>query len=446
MADPHPCDTLAQLRAGRLTGASRLDLRGCGLQQLPPEVLTLADTLQVLDLTGNQLQALPDAFARLHQLRVLFCSNNRFTELPAVLGRCPALDTIGFKANQIARVPAQALPPLLRWLILTDNRIAELPESLGDCVRLQKLMLAGNRLRQLPARIAHCQRLELLRLAANQFERAEDALPAGLLALPRLAWLAHAGNPFSAAREHAAEQTGAVASIAWSQLALQGLLGEGASGVIHAALWQADGRTAQPVAVKLFKGAMTSDGLPRSEIAASIAAGAHPHLVAVEGRLTGHPDAAQGLVLRRIPPGFGNLAAPPSLASCSRDVYADNTRFGAARAVAIASAMTSALAHLHRQGLTHGDLYGHNILVNGDGDHDRDRGFGCLLGDFGAASFLPVDDPQRTAALQRIDRRALGWLIDELAERCDQPAALAALRQATQRAGEKKAEATPLLF
>jgi hypothetical protein len=368
-------------------------------------------------LSGNQLQALPDTFARLQKLRVLFCSDNPFTELPAVLGRCTALDTVGFKANRIERVPPQALPPSLRWLILTDNRIAELPASLGDCDRLQKLMLAGNRLRRLPTSIARCQRLELVRLAANRFGRAEDALPDGLLALPRLAWLAHAGNPFSQAREHDAERAGSAATIAWSQLALQGLLGEGASGVIHAATWQPDGGAAQAVAVKLFKGAMTSDGLPRSEMAASIAAGAHPNIVAVEGRLTDHPDDTQGLVLRRIPPGFRNLAAPPSLTSCTRDVYAEGTRFSTTQALAIATAMASALDHLHRQGLVHGDLYGHNILIDEHG--------GSLLGDFGAASFLPTDDPQRADALRRIDRRALGWLIDELAQRCDDPGALA---------------------
>lgn len=422
MPDDRPTDTLALLRAGHLAGSVKLDLRGCALREMPPEVIALANTLEVLDLSGNQLQALPDTFAALHKLRVLFCSDNPFTELPAVLGRCAALDTIGFKANRLERVPAQALPPLLRWLILTDNHIAELPASLGDCERLQKLMLAGNHLRRLPASIARCQRLELVRLAANRFERAEDALPDGLLALPRLAWLAHAGNPFSQVREHAAEQAGATAQIAWSQLVLQGLLGEGASGVIHAATWQRDGGAAQAVAVKLFKGAMTSDGLPRSEMAASIAAGAHPNIVAVEGRLTDHPDAAQGLVLRRIPPGYQNLAAPPSLASCTRDVYAHDSRFSAAQALAIAAAMASAVAHLHRQGLVHGDLYAHNILVDADG--------GSLLGDFGAASFLPTDDPQRADALQRIDRRALGCLIDELARRCDDPGVLAALGRA----------------
>ena len=420
MADARPTDTLARLRAGQLAGATRLDLRGCGLAEVPAEVFALADTLEVLDLSGNALQALPETFATLQKLRVLFCSDNRFTALPAVLGRCAALDIIGFKANRIVRVPPQALPPSLRWLILTDNRIDELPATLGDCHRLQKLMLAGNHLRRLPERIADCRRLELVRLAANRFERAEDALPDGLLALPRLAWLAHAGNPFSQAHEDQAGQAETTPRIDWSRLVLQGTLGEGASGVIHAATWQPDGGAARPVAVKLFKGAMTSDGLPRSEMAASIAAGAHPNIVAVEGRLEGHPEAASGLVLRRIPPGFRNLAAPPSLTSCTRDVYAQDTRFSAAQALAIADAMASALDHLHRQGLLHGDLYAHNILVDDDG--------ACLLGDFGAASFLPTDDPQRADALQRIDRRALGWLIDELAQRCDDPAALAALR------------------
>jgi hypothetical protein len=186
--------------------------------------------------------------------------------------------------------------------------------------------------------------------------------------------------------------------------------------VIHAAVWQPAGAPAQPVALKLFKGAVTSDGLPRSEMAACIAAGRHPHIVGVEGRLGGHPEGRQGLVLPRIAPHYRPLAGPPSMASCSRDVYAPGLRLPAARAVAIARGMHAALGHLHGQGLMHGDLYAHNILVDGDG--------GCLLSDFGAASFLPVDDPRRSSALQALDRRALGVLVDELAAHCDDPMAL----------------------
>ncbi|WP_428420716.1 leucine-rich repeat-containing protein kinase family protein [Methylibium sp.] len=416
-------DTLSQLRAGRLAGLERLDL-SCGLTAFPREIFALAESLEVLNLSGNALQSLPDDLPRLRRLRVLFCSDNRFTELPAVLGRCARLDIVGFKANRIEHVPEAALAPSLRWLILTDNRVEALPDSLGRCTRMQKLMLAGNRLRALPATLADCRNLELLRVSANAFETVADALPEPLLALPRLSWLALAGNPYNDAHETQTAQAQPVARIPWSALQLRARLGEGASGVIHEALWQRADAPPQAVAVKLFKGSITSDGLPRSEMAASIAAGAHRHIVGVEGRVGEHPDGTQGLVLRKIPPGFTNLAAPPSLASCTRDVYADGTRFSAARAQRIARGIAAALAHLHARGLAHGDLYAHNILVDDAGD--------SLLGDFGAASFLPAGDAARSDALMRMDRRALGWLFDELAERCDDARALDSVRVAAQ--------------
>ena len=133
-------------------------------------------------------------------------------------------------------------------------------------------MLAGNRLRALPDEMAACRALELLRISANALDR----LPDWLLSMPRLAWLAFAGNPFDDRAEAAALSRAAIPAIDWTALSLQHKLGEGASGVIHQADWaRADG-SIQPVAVKLFKGAVTSDGWPHSEMAACIAAGAHP--------------------------------------------------------------------------------------------------------------------------------------------------------------------------
>lgn len=151
-------NTLEQLRAGELAGSRRLKL-SCSLSEFPPEIFDLAETLEILDLSGNALSSLPDDLPRLHRLRVLFSSDNQFVELPAVLGQCAQLTMIGFKANQIASVPAAALPPLLRWLILTDNRVTELPAEIGHCDRLQKLMLAGNQLQVLPPEMARCTTL-----------------------------------------------------------------------------------------------------------------------------------------------------------------------------------------------------------------------------------------------------------------------------------------------
>src|SRR4051812_15317256 len=173
-----PITTLAELRAGRLAGrlagATHVDLRHCQLDHFPPELFALADTLTMLDLSGNRLRTLPDDLPRLRVLRTLFCSNNRFETLPAALGACPQLDLVGFKANAIEHVPPQALSPALRWLILTDNRIEAMPETLGACRHLRKLALAGNRLTALPAAIGGCESLELIRLSANSFSRLED--------------------------------------------------------------------------------------------------------------------------------------------------------------------------------------------------------------------------------------------------------------------------------
>ncbi|MDP2805331.1 MAG: leucine-rich repeat-containing protein kinase family protein [Gallionellaceae bacterium] len=366
-------NTLDQLRSGVLAGSQRLNL-ACGLTEFPPEIFDLADTLETLDLSNNALNSLPADLPRLHKLRVLFCANNQFTELPKVLGQCEQLSMVGFKANKIHLVPANALPKSLRWLILTDNQISELPTELGQCTQLQKLMLAGNQLQRLPEELANCVNLELIRIAANQL----TSLPPWLLKLPRLAWLAYAGNPFCEAMETAALDHNPIADIAWETLQIQHKLGEGASGIIHHA--KKISQYNQSVAVKLFKGALTSDGLPRSEIASSLHAGTHPNLIGTHGKVNDHPDDLHALVMTLVSPDFSNLAAPPSLASCTRDIYPANTRFTVDATLSIALSIASAAAHLHSRGVMHGDLYAHNILFNPTGE--------ALLGDFGAASFI----------------------------------------------------------
>ncbi|SKB02972.1 Leucine rich repeat-containing protein [Pseudomonas extremaustralis] len=393
--------TLAQLKTGQLAGITRLDL-SCGLTEFPREIFELADSLEILNLSGNALSSLPDDLHRLPHLRVLFCSDNLFTELPVCLGQCAKLSMIGFKANQISHVPAAALPPQLRWLILTDNRISQLPDELGQRPLLQKLMLAGNHLAHLPESLAQCTNLELIRIASNRLTH----LPAWLLALPSLTWLAYAGNPVEMAEEVAPDDT--TPNIPWSELEMAEVLGEGASGVIRKALWTP---SAQPVAVKLYKGTITSDGSPLHEMQACIAAGLHPNLIKVEGRVVGHPEAQAALVMDLIDPSYRNLAALPSLASCTRDIYEPTTRFSLEVALRMAQGIASVAAHLHRHGITHGDLYGHNILWNEVGD--------CLLGDFGAASFHATADTLQTRALQRIEVRAFGVLLGELLERID---------------------------
>ena len=279
--------------------------------------------------------------------------------------------------------------------------------------------LAGNRLTALPAAIGDCERAGADPPVGQPFARLEDALPDGLLALPRLTWLAYAGNPFNADQEARALAATPIAPIAWNELPLGELLGEGASGHIQSARLAPDAGGERPVAVKLFKGGITSDGLPGSEMAACIAADVHAHVIAVEGRIAGHPQGAQGLVMGLIPPRYRSLAGrpawPAARATCIRPaapVPGAGARHRARRA-GRARAPARARADARR-------------FLRATTSWSTTMRMRCWATSAPRRS-CPRTTP-RAEALQRIDRRALGVLIDELAQRCDTPAALDSLR------------------
>ncbi len=391
--------TLQLLQTGQLAGNKRLSL-ACGLETFPPEIFDLADTLEILDLSNNRLSRLPDDLGRLKKLRILFLSQNLFEELPEVLAHCTQLTMIGFKSNQIVHFYEKSLPPKVRWLILTDNKIEKLPDSIGELKRLQKLMLAGNRLTSLPDSMSACRELELIRLSANRLE----TLPPWLFTLPQLAWLACSGNPFT--NDHLLQYE-SLAEVAWDDVELHEELGEGASGIISKGSLIDE---QEAVAVKIFKGDVTSDGYPADEMQACIVAGTHENLTNVHGKLHRHPEEKEGLILSLIPSSYSNLGRPPDLDTCTRDIYDDGTTFSLSLLIRIATDIASAATHLHEQGLMHGDLYSHNILVDDSGH--------SLLSDLGAASIYHHADGISAEAFERIEVRAFGCLLEELLDRC----------------------------
>ena len=402
-------ETIALLRSGQLAGAKRLNLHG-GFTQFPLEILDLADSLEILDLSDNHLKSLPDEFAQLKKLKIVFFNNNAFEEVPEILSQCPDLYMVGFKSNSITTFAENALSPTVHWLILTNNRLEQLPTSIGKLTKLRKLMLAGNKLRSLPDEMASCLSLELIRLAANQLE----ALPTWLLTLPRLSWLAYSGNPFcDAIPADAAQFERSLPPIDWSDLALGDTLGQGASGVISKATWIANqaqaANQAQEVAIKIFKGEITSDGFPADEMRACIAAGSHENLVGLLGKLINSPGGV-GLVMPFVSPDYKNLGKPPDFDTCTRDTYSPDTVFSLSKILHIAQGTAAAAAHLHSRGIMHSDLYAHNILVNETGH--------SLLGDFGAASFYDPNDSGE--AIERLEVRAFGCLLEDLLDRCNQ--------------------------
>jgi hypothetical protein len=401
-------NTLEQLRAGALSSARHLQLVE-NLTDFPEEIFSLADTLEVLDLSNNQLSELPADFARLTKLKRLFLSFNQFKHIPAVLAQCPALIMIAFKGNQISDFAEHSLPLTTQWLILTDNRIEQLPQSFGELKQLRKLALAGNRLRTLPSSMQQCKNLELVRLSANNLTHLDN----WLFELPKLSWLAFAGNNFNKAQ---CLTQSSLENKPLSDYTLQQVIGQGASGVIHLA--QAENKA---VAIKLFKGAITSDGYPLDEVNCCLQANEHANLIKVLAYI--EQDQQLGLVMELIDNNFSNLGSPPSLHSCTRDTFADGCNYSSQAIYKIVQQMANTLQHLHVNKVSHGDVYAHNTLVNQHAE--------VLFGDFGAATNLAMLSEYQRQQMQRIEVRAMGCLINDLLTVCsdsnDQVAELTAL-------------------
>lgn len=280
------------------------------------------------------------------------------------------------------------------------------------------------------------QELELVRLAANKLRVL--SLPEWFWKLPKLSWLAIAGNLDNMdekARTVTEESPSSISNltaktclIEWTDLEVMDKLGEGASGIIYKAKWNR--RDTKPidaksmsnmdniVALKIFKGGKTSDGLPEDEMKASEAAGCHPCSLEVLGRTINAPDGQLGLVMPLIPSEFSILGGPPSFESVTRDTFEAGKSFSLEEILRILSGVSSVCAHLHGRGISHGDIYAHNILVTGQGEP--------LLSDFGASYFYTrasdiadnsVGSSAIPASIEAFEVRAFGCLMEDLLDR-----------------------------
>ena len=380
-------NTLQQLNNNELQGIKHLSISE-NLTTFPEKIFDLAESLEILDLSNNQLASIPN-LEKLTHLKIAFFSYNLFTEIPSAFKECKNLYMLGLKGNQIELFDEGILPFSVSWLILTDNKLTRLPQSIGDLTKLQKFPLAGNQLTALPDTMQKCKNLELLRLSANNLTH----IPDWLLELPKLSWLAFSGNACSLAPEVDLEKA------SMNKLHLQELLGEGASGMIYKAFCPT---LDKDVALKLFKGAITSDGYAVDEMKVYMSIGKHVNLINVIAKI--EEDEKLGLLLDLIPPSYKNLGFPPNFETCTRDTFPQKYAITCETIHEIAKHVLSASIHLHSRNLMHGDLYAHNILIN-ENNH-------CYLGDFGASSFYEDKN------YERIEVRAYGCLIEDLLGVC----------------------------
>jgi len=142
------------------------------LNQLPASI-TVFSHLTALDLSNNQLIDLPQNFGSLSELRVLVAKHNQLEtfSFPKTFNQLTKLEILNLSGNRLEEMPQQILDlPNLKALYAGGNRLQSIPCRLGDLISLEILYLGGNQLRDIPATIGKLKNLMSLVLCDNKLE------------------------------------------------------------------------------------------------------------------------------------------------------------------------------------------------------------------------------------------------------------------------------------
>lgn len=133
---------------GHLKTLKHLDLSSASLRELPTEVAMAS--LRMLDVGSNDLPQLPSEIAAMDVV-ALVASQNRLSRLPEALGDAPSLEVLDVSVNHLEHLPEglvddQGRAPL-RALFARDNRLSSINGSSPDArgkSSLEQLLVAGN--------------------------------------------------------------------------------------------------------------------------------------------------------------------------------------------------------------------------------------------------------------------------------------------------------------
>ncbi|KAL7472330.1 hypothetical protein ACHAXS_012659 [Conticribra weissflogii] len=387
----------------RIDELKELSLSGCKHTTLPdsPELWSRFKSLKKLDLGDNSLTDLPDAINVLSpSLEILFLSENKFASVPEVVKRLSRLRVLSLRGNHLTDLTTSNMPTQsLVWLILTNNQITNIDPNIQELKPLRKLMLSHNDIAKIPLELGKCKNLELIRLANNNLSN----FPIEVLgSLPSLAWISLSGNPMVKSPKSGEK----VINEDQVELFTSSILGKGASGTVYKGKFEG-----KEVAVKMFKAqSKGSDGNPEDEAAINGLVD-HPFAISALGIIEskeGSNTAYKGMVMNLLS-GTYSIGTVPNFNTVTRDEgltkHAKN--LNSDKAMNVIWNVASALEYIHSSlGVTHGDVYLHNILMDGRGT--------ARLSDWGASWVYDRDGSDFSALIQKIEVLAFGRLVEDL--------------------------------
>ncbi|KDO30047.1 hypothetical protein SPRG_05238 [Saprolegnia parasitica CBS 223.65] len=155
-----------------VTGLLWLKLCQNKLTSLPPELFSLS-TLAFLDVSNNALGGgFSEKLGQLTQLKEIILSGNKLTTLPDSIGQLHALEVLRVEDNLLCALPT-TLGALEKLTVLTaqGNQLESVPQSMSQLRALANLDLSKNKLSSLQGCLQQTRSLKFLDLRQNRLVR-----------------------------------------------------------------------------------------------------------------------------------------------------------------------------------------------------------------------------------------------------------------------------------
>ena len=156
----------------RLSKVEDVLLAGNGLKKLPDNVGCLR--CESLNLSKNQLSALPKSFAEMKQARYLIFYDNKFETIPEELAGFKNLKHLDFYKNNMEIPDFIGDMDNLQQLFLSFNKIEEIPDTLRNLKRLKYFYIHHNELHFLPEWITEMDSIERFGVGFNHLLELPD--------------------------------------------------------------------------------------------------------------------------------------------------------------------------------------------------------------------------------------------------------------------------------
>ncbi|KAF7287397.1 hypothetical protein GWI33_001376 [Rhynchophorus ferrugineus] len=147
---------------------TELDFSRCGISEVPNEVYANSPTLEVLHLEGNKLKDLSPQLFQCIDLRYLNVSDNEIRAIPPLISKLSNLQVLIFNKNVLDGVhPNLDKLHKLTILDLSMNDLGKVPEAVMSLINLQQLCLNDTGIDFVPANIGRLSNLRILELRDN---------------------------------------------------------------------------------------------------------------------------------------------------------------------------------------------------------------------------------------------------------------------------------------